>query len=76
LYLESECLLLTHYSPYAVLYERNMPSEDNRGLFCHEETHLAMFVKFYFYKIYLSLMFRNIMQPEGKENLESLCVKQ
>jgi hypothetical protein len=46
-----------------------MPSEDNRGLFCHEETHLAMFMKFYFYKIYLSLMFRNIIQPEGKEKL-------
>jgi hypothetical protein len=46
-----------------------MPSEDNRGLFCHEETHLVMFVKFYFYKIYLSLMFRNIIQPEGKEKL-------
>jgi len=46
-----------------------MPSEDNRGLFCHEETHLVMFVKFYFYKIYLSLMFKNIIQPEGKEKL-------
>jgi hypothetical protein len=47
-----------------------MPSENNRGLFCHEKTIFAMCVKFYFYKIYLFLMFRNIIQPEGKENLE------
>jgi len=51
------------------MFERNMPSEDKRGLFCHEETHFAMFVKFYFHKMYLSLMFRNIIQPDGKENL-------
>jgi len=29
-----------------------------------------MFVKFYFHKTYLSLMFGNIIQLDGKENLE------
>ena len=46
-----------------------MPSEDNGDLLCHEETHLNLFVKFYFHKMYLSLKFRNIIQPDGKEKL-------
>lgn len=72
-----ESLASTHYCPYAVLYERNMPSEDNRDSLCHEETHLTMFVKFYFHKMYLSLKFRNTIQPDGKEKTwENLCVEQ
>ena len=73
-YVKTENLSLTHYCPYAVLFEKNMSSGHDQGLFCHEETQLTLFLKFYFQKMYLSLMFRNIIQPEGKEKLgKTMC---